>query len=78
MLVELEVGGLRGSIEFKQLSLQFPSYIARITWGETYSKDGYLANWQSVAKSFGDGTKAENWLLDQLENPSFFILQNQI
>jgi hypothetical protein len=35
-----------------------------------------MCNWQSVAKSFGNGTAAENWLLDQLENPSFFILQN--
>ena len=76
MLVELEVGGLHGSIEFKQVSPAFPSYVARITWGEKYTKEGFLANWQSVAKAFGTGTRAEEWLLDCLENPSFFILQN--
>ena len=88
MLIELEVDGLRGSIEFKSVRAfvsgtgtrlrthTFDSYVARITWGEKYTSDGYLANWQSVAKSFGSGTRAEDWLLDQLENPSFFILQN--
>ena len=76
MLVELSIDGLSGSIEFKQVSPAFPSYIARITWGKKYTKDGYLANWNSVAKAFGSGTRAEDWLLDQLENPSFFILQN--
>jgi hypothetical protein len=35
-----------------------------------------LGSWQSVARSFGSGARAEDWLLDQLENPSFFILQN--
>jgi hypothetical protein len=74
MLAEIEVDGLLGSIEFKQVSPAFPSYIARITWAKTFDRDGFLRDWKSVAKSFGDGTKAENWLLDQLENPSFFLL----
>ena len=84
MLVELKVGGLHGSIEFRSIPAgvsgrtvhTFDSYIARVTWGHQYTDEGMLYNWRSVAKSFGNGTQAENWLLDQLENPSFFILQN--
>jgi hypothetical protein len=75
MLVKLSVDGLHGSIEFK-VHGQFQSYVARIHWGEMIqwnsSLPGYYKN--SVARSFGTGVAAENWLLDQLENPSFFIL----
>ena len=84
MLVKLTVDGLHGSIEFKSVKAfisgwethQFDSYNARITWGHKYTDDGMLYNWRSVVRSFGNGTAAENWLLDQLENPSFFLLQN--
>ena len=77
MIVQLIVDGLVGSIE-QRSNGPFESYVARVEWGEYRQWDpgmrGYYMN--SLPKSFGSIAKAEDWLLDQLEHPSFFLLKH--
>lgn len=56
MLIDnFEINGLNISVEFKTVS-QFDSYVARITWNQSFDENGSLINWQSKAKSYGHTT----------------------
>jgi hypothetical protein len=81
ILVTLEVDGVRAHIEYVErggLDYVHRSYVARIflrepTWDATGS-------WMTdsgiqIVKSFGNGVRAEDWLLDCLSNPSYLYLK---
>jgi len=84
ILVELEVDGIRSHIEFvsRQDSSAHNgvhnSYVARIflvepTWDATGS--WMTSSGLQIVKSFGNGVRAEDWLLDCLSNPSYLYLK---
>jgi len=72
ILVELEVDGLRAHIEYVHRldpaahKGAHESYVARIIFGDP----GF-----HLVKSFGNGVRAEDWLLEQLSNPSYLYLK---
>ena len=79
LIVELDNDNLYGLIEFNQRvdsnGAHCDSYISRICWSEGVD---YWGNERRnvVAKAFGSLRRAEDWLLDTIENPSFFLLSN--
>ena len=66
-------GTLGGNVEYTYASGGFMSYIGRVWDIRIRKRDGSGAI-LICAKAFGNGSTAEDWLLDKLECPLFTLL----